>query len=155
MYQHEIQLFCAVLPFWLASLHWVGEAGGKGKEQRLEVWGKSLSAPVVLGRWQRVGFAGWPCGRGAAGTWRQLRSSRCVSATDGAGTEGSTGSSVGWAVTCGGAGHCSQQPEERGSSRLWSCSFTATAGGKKRKLNQMSGFQVEDKRFWVCTTAEV
>lgn len=41
------------------------------------------------------GLQGDPVAVGAAGTWRQLRSSRCVSATDGAGTEGSTGRSVG------------------------------------------------------------
>lgn len=31
----------------------------------------------------------------------------------------------------------------------------STAGGRKSKLNQISGFQVEDKRFWACTMAEI
>lgn len=33
--------------------------------------------------------------------------------------------------------------------------FTATAGGRKSKLNQISGFQIEDKWFGVGTLAEV
>lgn len=33
--------------------------------------------------------------------------------------------------------------------------FTAMAGGRKSKLNQISGFQIEDEWFWVGTMAEV
>lgn len=105
MYQHEIELFCAVLPFWLALLHWVGKQGEKGKEQRLKVWGKSLS--LCWDSDSVWGLQGGPVAVGTAGTWREPESSSCALPRTGQeqmearAVWGSTGRSVVWAVTCG------------------------------------------------------
>lgn len=131
-----------------------GKQRGKRQGARIRSVGQEPQCAVVLGRDSVWGLQGDPVAMG-----RQPGSSSC-DCRDREGTDGSPGSCWQHGQVCGQLDIALSSPRNlaapgSGAAQPEQLSFTDTAGGKESKLNQMSGFQIKEKRFWVCTMAEV